>query len=991
MAAKQPGLKEWRAWPPHVLAMRGMAGMLIVGMLVAGVALPARGQTQPGVTPSAAASGGASAPGAASNDLPAQPVRIVVLVDESGSLSDQDVVNERNAASLIAVADISARSQVAVVGFGSSDGRIGQSAVNPICPLTTVSEPGNQQELLRCVSTLHRRTAEEGNNTDHVAALDQALQILAAPDDADRAKMIFLLTDGRLDVSGSPQYGPPDAAARNTEAQRQLIEKINEARDGKVQIWPIGFGNVDMASLDGYATGGFQGTCNRSSDAKPRTNIYTASSDVIKALLQAFASARCAGLSGYAQDTLAGGDSVELSVDIPAISTDGSIVVLKGSDKVRVTYLDPRGAQVPRESPDFDGSVLQATTENATAESLHVRNPRPGRWKVRLAAPAGVATSTVAASAIWQGRLRSSIAVTPPAPQAGQTVDVRVRLQTRADAVTDPAELRTLTVRAEASGDGMPLRSVQVADDGKGPDRQANDGEFAGQVTIPSTATGNLVFVGRIDATGVVGDERPFTTRTAKGPAAVTGDISVGGGRVAPGGNLRGKLVINTADGQPRTLGLRLVDLDPGTLAELSPATVATGGSGRSEQELTVSFRAGTKIGPASGEIDLVDMADPATVVAVGFFVANIGYPPSLFQRLLWLWILLAVAALAALVWWRGRRRARRARRDVRDLTMVLYRNNTELYKLRAPATPSTRFPFAVRDPRGRLARLDLADGREDAYEARRGDSGELVVRTPGGTTITLTRGRPTPIGDGLALGFLDARTASAGGQPGARGGGGSGAGHGRWAERNRYRPGTDAGGRVPSGAGAASDRTGRAGGPAAGGWRDRSGGDTGFGRTPGASQRETGRRGGRGDTGSSDDTSSGGYGTRSWDSAARPGRGAVSDETAVTGPQPGSSQPGSSRPGSAWSDVDRSRGTADTGLWDSGRRAGRGEPNAASRQPRAEERGGYDAAGEGGHGGYNPGSPDGLDLHDEITQPGRDGGRRPRDRDHFDGDPERA
>ncbi|WP_239393450.1 hypothetical protein, partial [Frankia sp. CiP3] len=70
MAAKQPGLKGWRAWPPHVPAMRGMAGVLIVGMLVAGVALPARGQPQPSVTPSAAASGGASAPGVASNDLP---------------------------------------------------------------------------------------------------------------------------------------------------------------------------------------------------------------------------------------------------------------------------------------------------------------------------------------------------------------------------------------------------------------------------------------------------------------------------------------------------------------------------------------------------------------------------------------------------------------------------------------------------------------------------------------------------------------------------------------------------------------------------------------------------------------------------------------------------------------------------------------------------------------------------------------------------------
>ncbi|WP_322761648.1 VWA domain-containing protein [Frankia sp. Cr2] len=990
MAVKQSGVRGRQAWLPPALVARLMGGAVAVGIVLAGTVVPARGQALPSALPSTAASN------AAGNDLATQPVRVVVLVDESGSLSDQDVVNERNAASVIAVADVSPQSQVAVLGFGSSEGRVGQSAVNPVCPLTTVNQLGDQQELLRCIGTLHRRTAEEGNNTDHVAALAQALDILAAPDALNRPKMIFLLTDGRLDVSGSPQYGP-DVTTRNAEGQRQLVEKINEARDGKVQIWPIGFGNVDMASLDGYATGGFQGTCNRSVDARPRTNIYTSSSDVGKALLQAFASARCAGVSAFDQGTLAGGESVDLAVDIPPISTDGSIVVLKGSDKVRVTYFDPRGVEVPRQSQNFDGSVLQATTENAAAESLHIRDPRPGTWKVRLTAPAGVPTSTVAASAIWQGRIRSSIAVTPPAPQPGQTVDVRVRLQTRADAVTDPAELRKLTVHAEASGDGMPLQSVPVADDGKGPDRRANDGEFAGQVTVPTNATGDLTFVGRIDGIGVVGDERPFTTRITKGPPPVTADISVDGGRVAPGDTLGGTVIINTADGRPRTLGLRLIDLDPGTLAELSPARIQTNGSGRSQEALTIQFRAGTKLGPASGELDVYDVADPATVVATGFFTVNVAYPSPLLQRLWWLWILLLVAVLTAVARLRGRRRAFLARRDVRDLTMVLHRNDAEIYKLRAPPTPSTRFSFAIRDPRSRSARLDLADGRESAHEARRGDSGELIVRTPGGATITLLRGRPTPIADGLALGFLDARIAGTAGSAGAAGAAGAagGAGRGSSNERNRFRTGAGGAGRAHAGAGAASDGAGR--GQTAGGWRDRAGAGAGFGRPPGASRDQEGGWGGRGDGGYGQ-SAPGGAQSGSWRSGgSRPGRGSSSDGGTGTGYQQDGFRPGADRPGGRPDDI-RETGRRDSGQRDTGQRPGRGESDRAASQARADDRGGSGGYGGSGgqsrYGGYDPGSPDdrgSSDLHDEITQPGRDGGRRPRDRDHFGDDFEQS
>src|SRR2546428_5219045 len=54
-----------------------------------------------------------------------KPANIVVLVDESSSISVQDMDRERNAAALIALGEFAPSSTIAVVGFGSDNG--GQS------------------------------------------------------------------------------------------------------------------------------------------------------------------------------------------------------------------------------------------------------------------------------------------------------------------------------------------------------------------------------------------------------------------------------------------------------------------------------------------------------------------------------------------------------------------------------------------------------------------------------------------------------------------------------------------------------------------------------------------------------------------------------------------------------------------------------------------------------------------------------------------------
>jgi TIR domain/von Willebrand factor type A domain len=217
-----------------------------------------------------------------------QPIRVVVLVDESGSLSKTDVQHERAAASIIATTELSPSSQVAIVGFGSRGGT-GASPVDVVCPLTELASEAERAKLNRCVKNIHSRTEAEGNSTDFVAALDQAHAIMAESDDQNRLKIVFLLTDGKLDVVGDPAYGPYEAT-RNANAQNELHGRVlPDLREAGVQIWPLGFGDVDASALQAMAASGARSRC-----GTPRATILPNSAILVEGLAGAFATARCA-------------------------------------------------------------------------------------------------------------------------------------------------------------------------------------------------------------------------------------------------------------------------------------------------------------------------------------------------------------------------------------------------------------------------------------------------------------------------------------------------------------------------------------------------------------------------------------------------------------------------------------------------------------------------------------------------------------------------
>ncbi|WNM31553.1 vWA domain-containing protein [Streptomyces sp. Li-HN-5-11] len=684
------------------------------------------------------------------------PIDFVVLVDESGSLSTADVAAERAAASVLALGEVSDRSRVAVVGFGSVT-RQGQAPVDTVCPMTRLDAAGREQ-LSSCVSKLHARTDAEGNGTDFPAALTQGLSLLSGTGE-NTPKIMFLLTDGRLDVSDSPAYGA-DPASRNANGTKALAQKVAQARSDKVQIWPLGFGSgIDRQQLDALAAGGYQSRCAELPSARPTAHVTAGSSDVSNVLLTAFAGARCARTTpGQTVEPVDSG--ADLHVTIPPVATDGSIEVVKQNPgAVAVTYYDPRGRKVPLQGSAY-GSAFELVGQSGPVEALRIRNPYPGTWRVHVQVLDGASAQRITATAIWQGVLRSYILVDPPVPTAGQQVTAHVTLQTRQGVVlTEPEQLAGIKVSVRLTGKGFPPLTVALADDGRAPDARAHDGEFSAHITVPNTATGTLSFTGVMVGEGIAGDQRPYSTELATSAPLLTGAILFEDRQVHPGGIARGSVELRNQDSSAHHLRLAWTGGSAQSSLTVGPQQMTVAAGQTVHVPMRLVFGKSAALGAVPGSLTLRDEASEQ-VVQQAFVTVRVVPVPDFMDR-----YGKAVGAAAALVLallvllglrWQDRRRAR----DTSDIQLILYRDDTELSRLRAPAHAGREFGFAVRAGAGGVQRL-LLDDSGSRHRVRRTADGGLSVRLPGGERVTVPRGRRAPIADGLSLGFADQRPAA--------------------------------------------------------------------------------------------------------------------------------------------------------------------------------------------------------------------------------------
>ncbi|MFI9226895.1 VWA domain-containing protein [Streptomyces rimosus] len=676
------------------------------------------------------------------------PVDFSVVVDASASIDKDALAREAEAAALIGQGEISERSRAGVIGFGSAE-KEGQQPVREVCPPTVVDAAGRQR-ISDCARRLtDRADAGLGPGTDFPAALTQALTRLRENGTEGAAKVVFLLTDGKLNVEDSPAYGA-DPAARRQEGEKRLREVLDRARREHVQIWPLGFGKgIDKKALQQMADGGYRNGCADLPGARPRPEVVDGAADVDRALQGAFAAARCARV----EQGTSGKPPGELEVTIPPIATDGSITVTKRDPRVTATYYDPKGRKVPLQG-EFDGSRFEVSGQDGPVEALRVKDPLPGKWRVKLAAPEGHRDQPATVRAIWQGVLRSSVTLEPSAPRPGENVVVRMRLQTRRGVViTDPGQLAGVQAAAQLSGDGFEPVDVPLRDDGKGPDDKAGDVLFGASVTVPKTATGVLRLTGAIAAPGVTGDRRPYDTRTSSGPAPpVAAGVTLEGHEVHPGGTVGGKLVARNNDSRPHTLRLGLADQSTAAALRIGPATVTVAPGAQQPVPFTVSFGAGTPPGDAGGRITVTDRTDGGREVGSAFLTVTVTPAPTWWDR--WWWavvggagLLLAAAAVIGI-----RATAARRQESLQGLVLELRRDGTTLGELKVRGARTRTFCFAVDNPsspRPGLRRRDA--GSAQAYRLqRRGDG--LRLRAPRGGEQPVPRGTPVSLDHDLEL-----------------------------------------------------------------------------------------------------------------------------------------------------------------------------------------------------------------------------------------------
>ncbi|SNQ51191.1 putative von Willebrand factor type A [Frankia canadensis] len=776
-------------WIPRALSVAATVLAVVAATIAPALAAVTPDHAPASVTPAALSTAGSGPATVGADGRP--KVHAVVLVDESNSESVESVRHEADAAGLIANSgQLDPSSEIAVVGFGTDDypevSQRPHGATDEACPMARVASA----DFRTCLSTLHNRTREEGNGTDHEAALTKALDILEANRDPAFFNVVFLLTDGGLRVDNVSRFGarladPQATADQRNVAARQVIatQVAPRARTLGAQIWPVGFGSgLDENWMRQLATfgAGVNPLCQGVPVAAPVYHRANTASDVGQTLDQVLANASCQGYQ-QRQDDGGPGKPVTLSLTIPPTASSATINALKRDPNIKITYTDPRGNRVLG-SGEQNGSRFTLNTSAPDSESLFISRPYPGDWKVTFTWPPGTQPRTVLADLTWLGQLSSVVRLVPSSPKPGQAANVYVSLQTSRGEPIDPKQLTGLNFQAFLAGEGFPDRQVLLADDGRVADQKAADGTFSGRVQVPENASGLLRLTGSVQGEGLRGTLQsasyPIAGRRSGG--AVLQVPAVGG--VHRPATITATLRADNPGSSPRQLRVRLEGL-PGLSVSPADLTVPAGASGFT-QALTISVAADAAYGARSGLARVLDVSAGGQDVTLDDEQLNLTVkaPPGFVAKYLYLLVLVLVLVLlgiaAALVL-----RARWRRRvDVCDLQANAARGDLPPIDVAAPRRWADRFRFVLHDQPGLPLSLALANPGDTAnvYTVRRARHGQLTVVGPGGESRTDQAGTRIPLPSGATLWLQDRRVQPAGPAPLASddpwaGGGGQG------------------------------------------------------------------------------------------------------------------------------------------------------------------------------------------------------------------------
>jgi len=291
---------------------------------------------------------------------------VVVLVDFSGSITEDARYPEAEKKALENLVNVNwpAGSRIAILAFGASDRRNGgKPATFAMCPdgnSVLRSVDGISNWIGECTAVIG--TNPVGPNTDHNKAIKKAVEVLLDNVSNSSSKFVLLMTDGKLDVDN---FNPvnPDYFGTSEERDEQAIEELFTdvlplARENGIQIWPVGFGDVNRIELNGYAPEGGQPGPDSCQREIPRA-VIAEPEDLPYEINKIIRQVTCLG--EYLQ-----GENVE--VVIPDFADEATINV-KHQDGETFKIQGPNGEEI-----EGGGEGTEST--------IQLDNPTGGNWQI---------------------------------------------------------------------------------------------------------------------------------------------------------------------------------------------------------------------------------------------------------------------------------------------------------------------------------------------------------------------------------------------------------------------------------------------------------------------------------------------------------------------------------------------------------------------------------------------------------------------------------
>jgi len=750
---------------PMTILVAGLAALQAVLLVVLAFSLSPSAPRRP--APSASATSAAGGQLAAGLSM-TQPVDAVILIDESGSETSQKIAQEKASASTIVQSMLNPKSRVTVIGFGGVNHVApNQDPVSIVCQPTIASGTANLSYLSTCVNGLHRRTEEEGDDTDYAAALEEAMSYLnpvstaRPPSPTGAIKVILMMTDGAVDVHrDTQQYGTDWQAGEQTAINEQLAV----ARQDAVQLWPMGFGTdigvgvtqpQALAYLENMAAKGAPAVCGTTT-GKPAAIWVNDINNVYAEMDTLYQDAACIGENATPPTPLPSGQARTLKVSIPAIASGAAISVARGNPEDSVAFYQPDGA------PWTDAMAISGNDSASAVEVLHltnITNADIGTWQVELTAPPQSASQLVSTAVFWQGAVRAIITATPQV-NPDKPISITLSVLGANGPITDPSTLKNLRVGVTAAGDGLPAAVAVPVTSATGSNSTGNYvGTFIapnrqGSLTITGSASGNGLQATQIPVTVTVGTTSEFTA---------VPQFYVTAASVQAGKTITGRVVFTNSTGATRNVRLRLTAERTGTtlVSPTGPIRVPTGDP--PNVPFTVAIGKDSPTGPAEIIIAAIDAATGQVYASVPLQLTVI-QPPGFLAK--WRWIIIALLILLTLiiVGLLTLRAHRRRNESVSDLTAILRRDGNQLgAPLKAPRKWSNVFLFIIRDEGSFAPRLDWPQPGMPIYQVRRSGNGMVRLLTPTGDNYDIVVGGPGKRleHNGLDLAFREVRSTS--------------------------------------------------------------------------------------------------------------------------------------------------------------------------------------------------------------------------------------